>query len=92
MLEYLTCSQRNSITDEQGEEMRNILWHMSDLEYRILDISEDGDSAYVTSELILFGFSYEGRFVLVKEHDKWLIDDMHFADESSMINGNRTDG
>ncbi len=78
MQEYLTSSQRSSITDEQREEMESILWHMSNLEYRIHEISEDGNSAHVISELILFGFSYEGRFVLVQEHDKWLIDNVHF--------------
>jgi hypothetical protein len=80
MQQYLTQSEWSSITDEQREEIENVLWLFSGIEYRICEVSEDGDHASVTSEYSFLGQSEEIRFILVKEQNRWLINAMNIYD------------
>ncbi len=92
ILNYLTELHRGAIHYEQREETMNILPYFSGLEYRICEISEDGDRADVACELTLLGYRAANRFTLINDNGRWRIDDWKFDDESSVISGNSTAG
>jgi len=92
ILDYLTALHRGAILYEHREETENILRHFPGFEYRICEVSKDGDRADVTSELILLGYRAGNRFTLVNDNGRWRIDDWMFDDEFSVISGNRTYG